>query len=136
MDGSALVTKWFSTRMAISSSEIASRSVRSHSSAELTASDSLILDRPQELIKVKGNQVAPAEIEGHLLGHPDVADAAVIGVPDDFAGELPMAYIVLHAKIAAEVRHDTSKLAAVHSSIFKVCILLSTIYARRPLTLS
>ncbi|GKZ34647.1 hypothetical protein AbraIFM66950_004961, partial [Aspergillus brasiliensis] len=47
-----------------------------------------------ELIKVKGNQVAPAELEALLLEHPGVADAAVIGVPrnDD---EAPRAYIVL-----------------------------------------
>ena len=38
---------------------------------------------PQELIKVRGFQVAPAELEGHLLGHPRVADACVVGVPDE-----------------------------------------------------
>ena len=43
---------------------------------------------------MKGLQVAPSELEGYLLGHPDVADAAVIGVPDDYAGELPRAYVV------------------------------------------
>ena len=39
-------------------------------------------------------QVAPAELESHLLKHPGIADAAVIGVPDQRAGELPRAYIV------------------------------------------
>lgn len=50
----------------------------------------------QELIKYKGLQVAPAELEALLLAHPLVADAAVIGVPDpDGSGnELPRAYIV------------------------------------------
>ncbi|KAI0672229.1 phenylacetyl-CoA ligase [Trametes maxima] len=56
-----------------------------------------------ELIKVKGNQVAPSELEGHLLDHPDVADVAVIGIPDDFAGEAPLAYVVLKPALAAEV---------------------------------
>jgi len=52
-----------------------------------------IVDRKKELIKVRGNQVAPAELEGVLLEHPGVADAAVIGLP--FAGdERPRAYIV------------------------------------------
>ncbi|KAL4943565.1 hypothetical protein BDV06DRAFT_234546 [Aspergillus oleicola] len=53
-----------------------------------------VVDRKKELIKVKGNQVAPAELEAILLEHPAVADAAVIGVPwnDD---EAPRAYIVL-----------------------------------------
>lgn len=53
-----------------------------------------IVDRLKELIKVKGNQVAPAELEALLLEHPLVSDAAVIGVP--FAGdEAPRAYIVV-----------------------------------------
>lgn len=53
-----------------------------------------IRDRLKELIKVKGFQVAPAEVEAELLGLPGVADAAVIGVPDDEAGERPMAFVV------------------------------------------
>jgi acyl-CoA synthetase (AMP-forming)/AMP-acid ligase II len=53
-----------------------------------------IVDRLKELIKYKGFQVAPAELEALLLGHEGVADAAVIGVPDDAAGELPKAFIV------------------------------------------
>lgn len=53
-----------------------------------------ILDRLKELIKYKGFQVAPAELEEVLLAHPSVADAAVIGLPDVAAGELPVAYLV------------------------------------------
>ncbi len=53
-----------------------------------------IRDRLKELIKVKGFQVAPAEVEAQLLGLPGVADAAVIGVPDADAGEVPMAFVV------------------------------------------
>ncbi|KAJ6119141.1 hypothetical protein N7523_003421 [Penicillium sp. IBT 18751x] len=53
-----------------------------------------IVDRIKEMIKVKGLQVAPAELEAHLLAHPDVADCAVIGVPDETAGEVPKAVIV------------------------------------------
>jgi 4-coumarate--CoA ligase len=56
-----------------------------------------IADRVKELIKVKGFQVAPAEVEAVLLTHPKVADAAVIGVPDDEAGEVPMAFVVASA---------------------------------------
>ena len=40
-------------------------------------------------------QVAPAELESLLLSHPAIADAAVIGIPDDRAGEIPRAYVVL-----------------------------------------
>lgn len=70
-----------------------------------------IVDRAKELIKVKGEQVsrrdfflpirysrfqvAPAELEDLLLGHPDVEDVAALGIPDDYAGERPKAYIVL-----------------------------------------
>jgi acyl-CoA synthetase (AMP-forming)/AMP-acid ligase II len=53
-----------------------------------------IVDRLKELIKYKGYQVPPAELEGLLLSHPDVADVAVIGVPDDECGELPKAFVV------------------------------------------
>jgi acyl-CoA synthetase (AMP-forming)/AMP-acid ligase II len=54
-----------------------------------------IVDRLKELIKYKGFQVAPAELEAFLLTHPAIADAAVIGVPDDEAGETPRAFVVL-----------------------------------------
>lgn len=53
-----------------------------------------IVDRLKELIKVKGLQVAPAELEGLLLQHPNVADAAVIAMPDERSGELPVAFVV------------------------------------------
>ncbi len=53
-----------------------------------------ILDRKKELIKYKGFQVPPAELEGLVLEHPAVADVAVIGVPDPEAGEVPKAFVV------------------------------------------
>jgi acyl-CoA synthetase (AMP-forming)/AMP-acid ligase II len=53
-----------------------------------------IVDRLKELIKYKGFQVPPAELEALLLSHPEVSDAAVIGVPDDECGELPKAFVV------------------------------------------
>ncbi|XP_035686016.1 4-coumarate--CoA ligase 1-like [Branchiostoma floridae] len=53
-----------------------------------------IVDRLKELIKYKGLQVAPADLEAVLLGHPGVQDVAVIGLPDDEAGEVPKAFIV------------------------------------------
>ena len=53
-----------------------------------------IVDRLKELIKYKGFQVAPAELEALIQNHPDVADVAVSGVPDEECGELPKAYIV------------------------------------------
>jgi acyl-CoA synthetase (AMP-forming)/AMP-acid ligase II len=53
-----------------------------------------IVDRLKELIKYKGYQVAPAELEALLLTHPDVTDAAVIGVPHAEGGEAPKAFVV------------------------------------------
>ena len=55
------------------------------------------VDRMKELIKFKGMQVAPAELEALLVTHPAIADAAVIPVPDEEAGELPKAYVVTRA---------------------------------------
>lgn len=53
-----------------------------------------ITDRLKELIKYKGFQVAPAEVEAALVACTDITDAAVIGVADDEAGEVPMAFVV------------------------------------------
>ena len=53
-----------------------------------------IVDRLKELIKYKGFQVAPAELEAMLLGHEAVADVAVIPAPDEEAGEIPKAFVV------------------------------------------
>jgi 4-coumarate--CoA ligase len=54
-----------------------------------------VVDRLKELIKFKGFQVPPAELEALLLTHPAVADAAVIGLADDEAGEIPVGFVVL-----------------------------------------
>jgi acyl-CoA synthetase (AMP-forming)/AMP-acid ligase II len=56
-----------------------------------------IVDRTKELIKYKGFQVAPAELEALLLTHPAVLDAAVVRKADEEAGEVPQAYVVLKA---------------------------------------
>jgi acyl-CoA synthetase (AMP-forming)/AMP-acid ligase II len=64
--------------------------------------DVYIVDRLKELIKYKGLQVAPAELEAILLGHPAVADAAVIPSPDEDAGEIPKAFVVLKTPTAAD----------------------------------
>ena len=53
-----------------------------------------IVDRLKELIKYKGNQVPPAEIEGLLLSNSKVKDCGVIGIPDEDSGELPFAFVV------------------------------------------
>ena len=64
--------------------------------------DFFIVDRLKELIKYKGMQVAPAELESLLLSHPAVADAAVVAQPDEEAGEIPRAFVVLKGPATAE----------------------------------
>ena len=61
-----------------------------------------VVDRVKELIKYKAYQVAPAELEALLLTHPAIADAAVIGVEDDEAGEVPKAFVVATGPITPE----------------------------------
>ncbi|KAJ4958114.1 hypothetical protein NE237_025225 [Protea cynaroides] len=53
-----------------------------------------IVDRLKEIIKYKGFQVAPAELEAMLTGHPQISDAAVVPMKDDLAGEVPVAFVV------------------------------------------
>ena len=65
-----------------------------------------VVDRVKELIKYKGFQVAPAELEALLLSHPEVADAAVIPSPDEEAGEVPKAFVVLRGNVTAEELMD------------------------------
>ncbi len=61
-----------------------------------------IVDRLKELIKYKGFQVPPAELEALLLGHEAISDAAVIPVPDEEAGEIPKAFVVASGDITEE----------------------------------
>ncbi|KAG7291737.1 hypothetical protein NEMBOFW57_001757 [Staphylotrichum longicolle] len=65
-----------------------------------------IVDRLKELIKVKGHQVAPAELEAHLLTHPSVDDCAVISVPDERDGEAAKAYVVIPESMASRKDED------------------------------
>ncbi|KAL4715657.1 hypothetical protein ACJJTC_006236 [Scirpophaga incertulas] len=75
-----------------------------------------VTDRIKELIKVNGLQVAPAELESILRSHPAVQDAGVIGVPHEFFGEVPKAFVTLkkESKISPEDIQDfvASKVAA------------------------
>jgi acyl-CoA synthetase (AMP-forming)/AMP-acid ligase II len=64
--------------------------------------DFYVVDRVKELIKYKAYQVPPAELEAILLTHPAVADAAVIPSPDEEAGEVPKAFVVLKGQVSPE----------------------------------
>jgi acyl-CoA synthetase (AMP-forming)/AMP-acid ligase II len=77
-----------------------------------------IVDRAKELIKYKGFQVPPAELEALLLTHAAVADAAVIPCPDDEAGEVPKAFVVLKgAATAEELMNFVAERVAPHKKI-------------------
>ncbi|MFN3334076.1 MAG: AMP-binding protein, partial [Caldilinea sp.] len=77
-----------------------------------------IVDRLKELIKYKGFQVAPAELEEVLRGHPAVGDVAVIGAPDPEAGEVPKALVVRKGEASAEELIDyVARQVAPHKKI-------------------
>jgi 4-coumarate--CoA ligase len=66
-----------------------------------------ITNRVKELIKYKGSQVAPTELEGTILDHEAIDDVAVMGVETEVHGsEVPRAYIVLNVKRRAGLRYQ------------------------------
>jgi len=82
-----------------------------------------IVDRVKELIKYKGFQVPPAELEALLLTHPKIADCAVIGIPDPEAGELPKAFVTLapgQEMTAAEVQEFVAGKVATYKQVRQV----------------
>ena len=79
-----------------------------------------VVDRIKELIKVRGFQVAPAELEGLLLDHPDVADVCVIGAPDEYSGELPFAFVALPDAARQRVKGDPQEAQRIREGIMKV----------------
>jgi acyl-CoA synthetase (AMP-forming)/AMP-acid ligase II len=83
-----------------------------------------IVDRLKELIKYKGMQVAPAELEALLLSHPGIVDAAVIGSPDEVAGEVPKAFVVLRAELTPdEIMEWVAERVAPHKRIRRLEIV-------------
>ncbi|KAH9948170.1 phenylacetyl-CoA ligase [Amylocystis lapponica] len=78
-----------------------------------------IVDRLKDIFKVRGFQVAPAELEEHLLTHPDVSDACVVGIPDEHSGEVPVAYVALCAPAAERVKADLNEAKKTKISILK-----------------
>jgi 4-coumarate--CoA ligase len=83
--------------------------------------DVYIVDRLKEILKVKGFQVAPAELEGYLLDHEAIADVGVVGIPDDFAGELPAAFVQLQVEAARKIKGDAKAEQDLKRDIAKVC---------------
>jgi acyl-CoA synthetase (AMP-forming)/AMP-acid ligase II len=80
-----------------------------------------IVDRVKELIKFKGFQVAPAELEALLISHPDIVDAAVVGSPDEAAGEVPKAFVVTSGQLtASDIMEFVAERVAPHKKVRKV----------------
>ena len=83
-----------------------------------------IVDRLKELIKYKGYQVPPAELEALLLTHPQIADTAVVGVIDEESGEeIPKAFVVKQADAALtedEVMEFVAAKVAPHKKVRRV----------------
>ncbi|CAH2036721.1 unnamed protein product [Thlaspi arvense] len=87
-----------------------------------------VVDRLKELIKCNGYQVAPAELEALLLAHTEIADAAVIPIPDMKAGQYPMAYVVRKAGSyvsGSEIMGFIAKQVSPYKRIRKVSFLAS-----------
>lgn len=87
-----------------------------------------VLDRLKEMLKVRGFPVAPAELEGCVLGHPDVEDTCVVGIPDEYSGELPVAFVVLRqeagkraqdSSAAHEIKRSIAKHVSDHKAAYK-----------------
>ena len=87
-----------------------------------------IVDRLKELIKYKGYQVAPAELESLLLSHPLIADAAVVGSHDDDGEEIPKAFVVIRsgAELSAQdVIEFVAERVAPHKKVRQVAFIES-----------
>ncbi|OVA19325.1 AMP-dependent synthetase/ligase [Macleaya cordata] len=80
--------------------------------------DVFIVDRIKEMIKYKGFQVAPAELEAILLSHPSVEDAAVVPLADEEAGEIPAACVVMN-KEAKESEEEVMEYVASNVATYK-----------------
>ena len=65
--------------------------------------------------------MSPAELEGHLLNHPDVDDVCVVGVPDDYSGEVPLAFVVPSKIAAKRIEKDPKAADKIKTDLIKVC---------------
>ena len=64
--------------------------------------------------------MAPSELEGHLLDHPDVSDVCVVGIPDDYSGELPFAFVVPSAGAVQRAKASLAEAEGIKQAVLKV----------------
>ncbi|KAJ6581581.1 hypothetical protein B0H19DRAFT_1115914 [Mycena capillaripes] len=88
----------------------------------------LYIDRLKEIMKVRGLQAAPAEIESCLLGHELVADVCVVGMFDSFSGEVPLAFVVPTADALFAFQGDTNGILEAKASIMEYVARLKSPY--------
>ncbi|EKM79072.1 hypothetical protein AGABI1DRAFT_40522 [Agaricus bisporus var. burnettii JB137-S8] len=84
-----------------------------------TGDEAKIRPDGEEIMKVKGFQVAPAELEGCILEHKDVDSTCVVGVPDEYSGEVPMAFVALRVDAAKRIEGDPREADGIKASIMK-----------------
>ena len=85
-----------------------------------------ILDRKKEMIKYRGYQIAPAELEAVIMEHPGVKDCAVVVIPEENLGEIPKAFIVLregHDLDAEEIKSFVAERVAPYKKIRDVAFI-------------
>lgn len=117
IDGYVIMPSFFEDRLRAP----VSRWVRTGDEAIIDANnDVFIVDRIKEIMKVRGFQVAPAELEGHLLNNSFVSDVCVVGVPDEYSGEIPFAFVVPTAEASERIKRGEEKF--VKAQIAKVRI--------------
>jgi len=80
--------------------------VRTGDEVIIKGNEVYVVDRLKEIMKVRGFQVAPAELEAHILLHPAVADVCVVGIADEYSGEVPLAYVVPSLKASKDMGKD------------------------------
>ena len=83
--------------------------------------DVFIVDRLKEIMKVRGFQVAPAELEGHLLNNSFVSDVCVVGTPDEYNGEVPFAFVVPSAEASKRIKRGEEKLVKAQIAKVRIC---------------
>lgn len=83
-------------------------------------SELLMINNHYEYPHCRGFQVAPADLEGCLFDHKAIADVCVVGIPDEYSGEVPLAFVVLKEDARRIIEQDPREAAKIKTSIEKV----------------